>query len=487
MRVSRRECLAGLTTFVVAGCKVAPATQVSARQAAPAPSPAKKGGGDSEAPLQTFTPENFGAAGDGQTNDTDAFARMTAAVNAVGGGTVLLQPVTYIVGGHVPDPTSVYAFAPAPIMTFDGCKALNVLGNGARLRCADGLRFGTFDPLTGLPTQHSLPYYGTGELASPYVAMICAQNCSGKVYVEHLELDGNIDGLLIGGPRGDTGWQISASGLLLVNNSGAEHIVDVHSHHHALDGIQINGLADRATAALLEKVVSEYNVRQGCSIVGGRNYSFSDCKFNHTGKGRMTSAPSAGVDIEAESSPIRNLAFSSCEFSNNSGAGLVADSGDSADASFEQCRFIGTTSWSAWPRKPEFRFTDCAFIGSIVNAYGDPDPELAAHFENCTFSDDPALSPTGEVYKSDAPIADLSDNANILFDHCTISLGHAGLLPWSTKAIYSDCVMAQSATTQAYPRGTFTGTNRIDGNVDLYGSTVMGQLTVNGQLVPNTV
>jgi hypothetical protein len=46
--------------------------------------------------------------------------------------------------------------------------------------------------------------------------------------------------------------------------------------------------------------------------------------------------------------------------------------------------------------------------------------------------------------------------------------------------------MSQVATDQAYPRGIFTGVDRIDGNVDLYSSKVIGQLTVNGQVIPPT-
>jgi hypothetical protein len=349
------------------------------------------------------------------------------------------------------------------------------------------LRFGTFDPLTGAATHHSIPYYGSGELASPYSAMIAVKNCTGKkVYIEKLELDGNLSGLEVGGPYGDTGWQIPAYGIQLLNNLSAEQIVGVHTHHHPVDGLLIDGAPHRVSVSQIDDLTSEYNVRQGCSIVGGRNYSFSNCKFNHTGKAGMVSAPGAGVDIEAESSPVRNLAFSDCEFSNNSGAGLVADSGDSEGATFKGCSFVGTTNWSAWPRKPRFSFEDCSFVGSISNTYGDSDPARAAQFHNCLFRDDPALSPTGEVYKASFPIADLSDYSNVLFDTCAFNLTHDEVLPWSTSAIYKDSVMSQAAAKQAYPRGTFLGSNRIDGNVDVYGSKVLGELIVNGQVVPPT-
>jgi hypothetical protein len=412
---------------------------------------------------------------------------MSAAVNAEGGGNVVLRATTYIVGAHQSDPTLTYAYGPATIMKFDGCtKPLTISGNGACLRCAEGLRFGTFDPATGNATQNPMPYTGTGQLASPYEGMLIVQNCSGKITISDLELDGNIQKLIIGGQYGDTGWQIPAYGLRLINNSGGELVVSVHAHHQPVDGVLIDASPTRQSQTELQLVNSEYNVRQGCSVVGGSNFSFSNCKFNNSGKAGMVSAPGAGFDIEAESSPIRNLAFAGCEFSNNTGPGLVADSGDSAGISADNCRFVGTTSWSAWPRKPNFRFSNCVFVGSICNTYGDPDASKAAQFQGCTFVDDPAQSPTGEVYNAASPIADLSSYANVLFDTCTFTLAHDLVLPWSLYVIYKDVAMSQTSSKQAYPRGTYLGVSRIDGNVDLSGSTINGDVTVNGTLLPRT-
>jgi hypothetical protein len=445
-----------------------------------------KSSGTGMAALQTFAPEDFGAAGDGVTNDSAAFERMANAVTGAGGGKVILRKTTYIVGGHVADPTLLYAFAPAPIMRFIGCAgSLTIVGNGARLRCADGLRFGTFDRTTGLPTHHPMPYYGTGELAAPYSAMVHIENCTGKVIIENIELDGNLANLRIGGQYGDQGWQIPAYGLRLINNAGAEHVAGVFTHHHAVDGLLIDGAAERTTSSVIENVTSEYNARQGCSLIGGRNYSFENCKFNHTGKAGMASAPGAGFDVEAETSPIRDITFVGCEFANNSGPGMGADSGDSENVTFSTCRFVGTTMWAAWPRKPRFRFYSCEFVGSICNTYGDPDPERAVQFHNCAFRDDPALSPTGQVYTT-YPIADLSDFQNVLFKGCNFQLTHEARLPWSTGAIYSGTRMSQVTSKQAYPRGTYRDVNRIDGNVDLYGSRIVGSLTVNGQVVALT-
>lgn len=429
-----------------------------------------------------ITPERFGAKGDGVTNDTLAFSDMSDFVNRRGGGVIQLRRATYIVGFQTPAPTYAYKH----IMNFIGChKGVTIRGNGARLRCAGGLHYGTFDLSSGQPTYHQQPYYIQDDLAVPYYAMIIVESSDGPVEISELELDGNLPELVIGGPFGDTGWQIPAFGLFLLNNTGTEQISRVYSHHHATDGILISGAETREAASALIEVTCEYNGRQGCSLVGGRNYSFTDCQFNHTGRAGLQSAPGAGIDIEAEDKPIRNLTFSRCVFSNNSGVGMLADSGDTESATFDNCRFIGTTAWSAWPKKPFFRFNNCQFVGSIVNTLGDEDPYRAVQFHDCVFSDDPTLSPTGEVYAT-WPIADLYTHRNILLNRCLVRLVANGALPWSVNAIYQDCIMSQVATRQAYPRGTYVGLNRIDGNVDLYGSRIYGDLYVNGRLVPRT-
>jgi len=436
------------------------------------------------------TPEQFGAKGDGVSNDSAAFAAMAAQVNARGGGEIVLRRTTYIVGQQTRafGAGAFYAFEPAKIMEFAGCtRPLVIRGNGARIKCARGLRYGAFNRVTGVKVEHPMPNMAAGELATPYRWMILAKDCSGPVEIEDIELDGSLAALSIGGRYGDVGWQVPASGIGLVNNRGSERLARVHSHHHGLDGIMIDGFdGSRGAGAtsLIADVRCEHNGRQGCSLVGGRDYAFRDCRFNHSGKTALFSPPGAGVDIEAEAGKkIRNIGFAGCEFSDNMGAGLVADTGDSEGVTFERCRFVGTTNWAAWPNKPRFRFDTCLFVGPLVHPFGDRQPARAAQFFDCSFRDDPALSPTGRIYggeNSDRPIADLPGNANVLFSRCNFQLTHDSVLPWSVDVIYSDCILSQRSTRAAYPRGTFVGRNAITGKVDLYGSRIRGELIVNG-------
>lgn len=153
-----------------------------------------------------ITPESFGARGNGTTNDTGAFAVMAVFVNSRGGGEIVLRRTTYLVGMQRHQPSQQYAFGPSPIMEFLGCTGpLVIRGNGARLLCQAGLRYGTFHPITGWPTRNPMPYTSPGQLASPYRSMIRVENCSGLVDIRDLELDGNVGRLLIGGQYGDVG------------------------------------------------------------------------------------------------------------------------------------------------------------------------------------------------------------------------------------------------------------------------------------------
>lgn len=439
-----------------------------------------------------LTPEQFGARGNGIADDTAAFAALAERINRAGGGVIVLRRAVYRVGGQRrPSAAGAqFAYEPSPILELRNCRGPIVIeGNGATLRCAPGLRYGTFDPRTGAATRNAMPYLGRGELASPYRWMIFVQECRGPVEISDLELDGNAATLRIGGEFGDVGRQIPATGIGLYDNRGPERLSRIWSHSHALDGIIIDGFDGvRAGSArtVLEDVRCERNGRQGCSIVGGRGIDLVRSAFNGTGRGPISSPPGAGVDIEAEGGKrVRDLSFRACEFSNNVGCGLVADSGDSDGASFSQCRFVGATNWAAWPRKPNFRFSDCTFVGPIVACHGSRErPAEAVRFTGCTFHDDPALSPTQQVFggtNPDRPIADLSDARNVLFERCRFILSHNAVLPWSTGAIYRDCIMSQHSPRQGYPRGYYLGRNIVQGNVDLAGSRINGELIVNGQ------
>jgi hypothetical protein len=334
-----------------------------------------------------------------------------------------------------------------------------------------------------------MPFTKREFVASPYSAMIIAEHCRGLIDISDIELDGNLGALQVGGKFGDKGWQIPATGIRLIDNYGAERLSEIYSHHHALDGLTLYSSPDRKSSTTVSNVRSEYNARQGCSLTGGRNYFFQGCRFLHTGKSVLHSGPGAGFDVEAQGRAIREVHFADCEFVDNRGVGLVADSGDSADMSFTKCRFVGTTQWSAWPKKPGMRFDNCTFVGTLVHPYGDTDLARAAQFLDCDFLDSRALSPTGEIFFGAGArhaIVNAPDARNVLFQRCRFHMKGYGGLPFTTDAIYSDCELSQSYPVKARPCGKYIGNNRLDGNIDLSGSKIAGIVILNGQAVART-
>jgi len=435
-----------------------------------------------------FRPEQFGALGDGTTNDTQAFGALCRHVNALGGGTVVLGAGrTYIVGLQARGPDR--PFSPRPIMEFGSLTGpLTIVGSGARLRAADGLRFGSFDPGTAEPVHRTMPNVHEPDRAVPYVAMIVVRGSAAPIAIHDIELDGNSGSLRVGGPWGDSGWQVPGSGLALYDNVAGEIIKNVYSHHHPLDGAIIDGAGHRTGRSRIEKLVCRDNGRQGLSIVGGRGYDFESCEFSRTGRASIRSAPGAGLDIEAEGSKsIRDLSFNRCRFEDNAGPAMGADSGDSAEVRFTDCLFVGTTSWAAWPRKPRFTFQGCTFAGTVVHPFSSEDAALATRFVDCRFTDDPELSPTGRLYVGGPAgngIVNMDPSENVQFVNCTFDLVRNGVLPWSWRAVYRDCTMRQASRVPAMTKGKFIGRTVINGPADLYGSMVVGTVILNGKVLP---
>lgn len=445
---------------------------------------------------RTFDVRDFGASPTATAaRNTRALRDASAALSKAGGGTLLIPPGRYRVGDQqlAARRGQGYAARGTPIIQIANCTLpVAIIGTGVTLVAADGLRFGAFDPRTGAAHTVPTPFYDLDFRADAY-RMIDISGCHAAVTITGIELDGNADRYVLGGPWGDTGRQVEAIGIMLSSNTGGVVVENVHTHDHGLDGIMVahTGLTPRSPRypVTLRNVTCDRNGRQGLSWVGGTQLTAIGCRFTRTGRGRFQSAPAAGVDIEAEESVCRNGRFIDCTFSDNSGAGFLASTGDVADIRVERCRMIGTTNWSSWSYKPRIRFDNCLFVGSVVNAFPSPDPTQATQFHRCRFTDNPRLSPTGKAYH--LFLADLGGGStNVLFDDCDfIAVGADRGLPWTlADTRYNNCRFRQAGKRIAYPRGVFTGTCTIQtgGNVDLYGSKIRGTVTINGKIFPRS-
>lgn len=437
----------------------------------------------------------FGAKGDGVTNDTDAIHAASKAIERMGGGTLVFDEKTYIIGKQRPGILSAgWAFEPGAVIDIRGCRSkVRIVGNGAVLRCAPGLRYGTFDRRSGRRTQNKLPFTDARELASPYRAAIWLQENSAGLEVTGFEIDGQINRAIIGGRWGDTGWQINHCGLWIYNNRGPHLIRDIYAHHHGQDGLvlftEILSESSPAVPMRVENFRAEYNGRQGISLTGGKGVVIHNCKLSRTGRnGVVASNPGAGLDIEAELSLVRDVTVTDCEFVDNHGQGMVADTGNSEGIVFRNCTFVGTTNYAAWPNKPRIRFYDCTFVGAVVRCFEDPaGTDKATQFVNCRFTDDPALSPTGEVGGWRIDLG--GSGGGTLFDRCSFIYRHTMQLPYSPPTVrYRDCTMVQRSSDASYPFGRYMGTTRITappGVVHFGGAPEPpAKIILNGTVVP---
>jgi Pectate lyase superfamily protein len=124
-----------------------------------------------ESPAQILVRDikkDFGAKGDGRTNDHEAFRRAARFINARKGNVRLLIPAgTYIVGKVLDKPMHLRNNfwydenfdVPDSIDLFrlKNCTNVSIIGsNGARLKVQDRVKFGSFDPNTG-----AIPHAGS--------------------------------------------------------------------------------------------------------------------------------------------------------------------------------------------------------------------------------------------------------------------------------------------------------------------------------------
>jgi hypothetical protein len=287
-----------------------------------------------------------------------------------------------------------------------GCRNLRIVGADSastEIRYARGLRYGSFDPATGLPFEAATAYFTDWKYAASLGTTIVLQRCD-NVEVADVMLNGSSAHLVVGGHWGDTGIQLGADGVF-VSDSRRITLRRLAVHHFGRDGIQVlNHLAKSLDdpsreEILLDNSTFDYNGRQGLSITGANGLRAVNCSFSHTGRvvipalGKaLFSNPGAGVDIEPEGGFASHVRLAGCRFVDNAGQGLVSDHYGNAppvtkDIVLTNCLLWGTTNWSAWIRQPDFLFENCCFYGAFVN--GCAQVGGATRFVGCTFEDRP--------------------------------------------------------------------------------------------------
>lgn len=264
------------------------------------------------------TPEGFGAAGDGISDDYEPMKRVVGAINSARGGTIVLAPGrTYYLDHYVTDRRDL------PDLMFADCAGVAIEGNGATIAVKG-------DFTRSQETIRSL-------------AGLIFRNCT-QVSVRNLQLVGNVDRTVrLAGIR-----EPPSHGLLFQGCSNVA-IDRVIARHFAGDGLYIR--ESKTTGLAAARPVSRefrvsrskflFNARQGLSVVQLRRGVFEDCDFSYTGfvdNREMIGpygghSPGAGVDVEPNNTPFfgnhvdaltGELSFRRCRMIGNYGAAFVA-------------------------------------------------------------------------------------------------------------------------------------------------------------------
>nr|MDQ6890442.1 right-handed parallel beta-helix repeat-containing protein [Bacteroidota bacterium] len=265
-------------------------------------------------------------------------------------------------------------------------------------------------------------------------------------------------------------------------------------HHCALDAIIVSwtGLKDTdpVYTHTIKNVTATYNGRQGISWVGGNNLTVVNSEFSSTGKALnngvpVISKPSAGIDIEIESSIIKNGNFIGCRIYDNAGPGLSSIGHDTYNINFKNCTFIGTTNSAAYPKSQGFSFDSCTFVGMVQRIFGSADKSKAISFKDCLFTMDKKRSPNGKVFGKSW---EFYEGQNVIFDHCVFDAKSRRLPIFNTpEIVFLNCTFSQNSDENFDAAAIFKGTTKFvmkgKGKIDASKTIVRGALIYNNQKI----
>ena len=265
--------------------------------------------------------KDFGAKGDGSTDDYDAMQAAASYICKVG-GTLVYPPGTYyiaryrITGG--PNLNTVQN------ITYRGCDHVVVSGYGAKL-----LVNGNF-------TQHADLYQG--PYAYSYTSTVIPFDFidSRAFTLVGFEMDGGVRYM-----HRDKGVVESAAHGIRTSHCREYVLASLNVHHFQTDGVCLGcgTLADRN--AYIFDVTATNNARMGLTIAQAVGVLVDSSNFEYSGRTEGDypgHPPAAGVDVEPTFAPpvtdvkTGGLAFVLCHFEENVGLQFVAASVSAIDS-----------------------------------------------------------------------------------------------------------------------------------------------------------
>ena len=417
---------------------------------------------------------DFGAKGDGTSDDSEALSRAIKYFNEKGGGKLLIPKGIYRVGTQIIDKDSANRVAyarPKYSDIFNGVDNFTITGTVSKngkitsiFKYLDDTKYGFFDPVTGKEPKGA----GVETQASLGGLLTFSHSCK-NVTIKNLELDGNIPkGTYYAPPKGMRGPDLVFIGIV---SYGAKNLLlqNVYAHHFGLDGIYIQtpreALPEGKYHATLIKCRSEYNGRQGLSFTVGSHLKAVDCAFKFTGMGGIRIAPGANVDIENQDKTHKALSeilFENCIISaNKGGSGSVNIAGNVNNVVFKNSTINagkmipGTNRFYAiqmnFSPSRNVSFEKCDITGSFLMYRKDKvmDADGTTRFTDCIIRDN---SIAGES-PSKQPLLDLYDN--VVFENCTFHIN-------SSRKLVQSSTLARSTARVASNPVLFKGCKVVD-------------------------
>jgi len=261
----------------------------------------------------TFNVKDYGAKGDGFSNDYSAIKKVIDQINKLKTGVIYFPKGTYYIGEYHHDNNNISD------LELINCDDVKIYGDAAIISLK-----GDFNrTITRTSSKHVF-----SNISS--IIPIKISNCK-NVSIESLEIDGNIDQT-----TRDKGVVEGLGYLVYISESANVTLRNLYLHHAQTDGLIIRGKNKPTINLSAFNLIMANNARQGMTIGALFDGRFVNCKFINTGitEGAYGKhAPSAGVDIEPGNQSklaVNNIKFEQCSFKNNLGAQFICTSPQSS-------------------------------------------------------------------------------------------------------------------------------------------------------------
>ena len=345
--------------------------------------------------------KDFGAKGNGYTDDQDAFVKAASFFNnRKGYGKLVIPKGIYIIGRQRFTGSDIekknIAYTGDNVLDLHDCHDLIIEGKpGAVLKHRDSLRIGAFSPATGEPFKHSIKDINIKaeyiRYASSVGNMIFVSNCS-NIKISGLKLNGNAPNFRFGG-----NWGIGRNAYELIHygiNVLDSHDIDLSNciiENFACDGIYITniGQQQKTFKININKCKVNFSGRNGLSWLGGENIRVANSEFSNSGQGTVHESPAAGIDIEVENNSFcRNGYFYNCKMENNIGSAITSGSKAlSSNVLFKKCIAASPVYYTVFADAASHRFEDCKLYGTVLVWYRAADEKDAVKFKRCLFEE----------------------------------------------------------------------------------------------------